>query len=92
MEITKTLGEFIIEKQAEYPEATGELSSIFAALRLAAKIVHREINKAGLADLIGSAGIENVQGETQQKLDLYANDRFKAALSARGVVCALLLN
>ena len=89
MEITKTLGEFIIEKQAEYPEATGELSSIFAALRLAAKIVHREINKAGLADLIGSAGIENVQGETQQKLDLYANDRFKAALSARGVVCGL---
>ena len=89
MEITMTLGEGISEKQAEYPQATGELSSIFAALRLAAKIVHREINKAGLADLIGSAGLENVQGETQQKLDLYANDRFKAALSARGVVCGL---
>jgi|TARA_B110000503_G_scaffold142442_1_gene239248 fructose-1,6-bisphosphatase I len=89
MTITKTLGEFIIEKQAEYPDATGELSAIFAALRLAAKIVHREINKAGLANFSGSAGIENIQGETQQKLDVYANDRFKAALSARGVVCGL---
>ena len=89
MTITKTLGEFIIEKQAEYPDATGELSAIFAALRLAAKIVHREINKAGLANFSGSAGSENIQGETQQKLDVYANDRFKAALSARGVVCGL---
>jgi len=89
MNITKTLGEFIIEKQAEYPDASGELSAIFASLRLAAKIVHREINKAGLADLSGSAGVENVQGETQQKLDVFANDRFKASLSARGVVCGL---
>ena len=89
MTITKTLGGFIIEKQAEYPDATGELSAIFAALRLAAKIVHREINKAGLANFSGSAGSENIQGETQQKLDVYANDRFKAALSARGVVCGL---
>jgi fructose-1,6-bisphosphatase I len=89
MEITKTLGEFIIEKQTEYPEATGELSAIFAALRLAAKVVHREINKAGLADITGAIGSENVQGEEQQKLDVYANDKFKAALAARGVVCGL---
>lgn len=89
MEITKTLGEFIIEKQAEYPEATGELSSIFASIRLAAKVVHREINKAGLADITGAIGTENIQGEQQQKLDVIANDKFKAALSARGVVCGL---
>lgn len=89
MEITRTLGEFIIEKQAEYPEATGELSAIFASLRLAAKVVHREINKAGLADITGAMGNENVQGEQQQKLDVYANDKFKAALAARGVVCGL---
>jgi fructose-1,6-bisphosphatase I len=89
MEITKTLGEFIIEKQAEYPEATGELSSIFASIRLAAKVVHREINKAGLADITGAIGNENIQGEQQQKLDVIANDKFKAALSARGVVCGL---
>lgn len=89
MEITKTLGEFIIEKQNEYPEATGELSSLFAALRLAAKVVHREINKAGLADITGAAGNENVQGEQQQKLDIYANNQFKGALAARGVVCGI---
>jgi fructose-1,6-bisphosphatase I len=89
MEITKTLGEFIIEKQSEYPEATGELSAIFASLRLAAKVVHREINKAGLADITGAIGNENIQGEQQQKLDVYANEKFKAALSARGVVCGL---
>ena len=89
MEITKTHGEFIIDAQHEHPDASGELSSLFASIRLAAKIVHREINKAGLADITGAAGAENVQGEAQQKLDLYANDKFKAALEARGVVCGL---
>ncbi|WP_196159593.1 class 1 fructose-bisphosphatase [Reinekea sp. G2M2-21] len=89
MEITKTLGEFIIEKQSEYPDATGELSSIFASIRLASKLVHREINKAGLADITGGVGSENIQGEQQQKLDVYANERFKTALAARGVVCGL---
>jgi len=89
MEITKTLGEFIVDRQHEYPGATGELSSLFSSMRLAAKVVHREINKAGLADITGSVGEENVQGEQQQKLDFYANEKFKAALAARGVVCGL---
>ncbi|MEJ2045090.1 MAG: class 1 fructose-bisphosphatase [Reinekea sp.] len=89
MEITKTLGEFIIEKQSDYPDATGELSSIFASIRLASKVVHRDINKAGLADITGAIGSENVQGEQQQKLDVFANEKFKAALAARGVVCGL---
>ena len=89
MEITKTLGEFIIEKQAQYPEATSELSSIFASIRLASKVVHRDINKAGLADINGAVGTENIQGEQQQKLDVYANEKFKSALAARGVVCGL---
>lgn len=89
MDLIKTLGEFIIEKQAQYPGASGELSAIFSAFRLAAKVVHREINKAGLADIIGAHGSENVQGEQQQKLDVYANEKFKTALAARGVVCGL---
>ncbi len=89
MQMTKTLGEFIIDCQAEYPEATGALTNIFSAIRLAAKIVHREINKAGLVDITGAAGLENVQGEQQQKLDVYANDKFKAALAARGDVCGI---
>jgi fructose-1,6-bisphosphatase I len=84
-----TLGEFIIEKQNDFPEASGELTHLLGAIRLAAKIVNREINKAGLADIIGSTGVENIQGEVQQKMDLYANDRFKAALEARGEVCGI---
>lgn len=84
-----TLGEYIIEKQHQFPEASGELSSLLGAIRLATKVVNREINKAGLVDIIGSTGLENVQGETQQKLDLFANDKFKAALEARGEVCGI---
>ncbi|MEH6452132.1 MAG: class 1 fructose-bisphosphatase [Psychromonas sp.] len=84
-----TLGEYIIKKQHEFPEASGELSSLLGAIRLAAKIVNRDINKAGLVDIIGATGVENVQGEIQQKMDLYANDIFKSALEARGEVCGI---
>lgn len=80
----KTLGEFIIEKQAEYPGAKGELSGILSSIRLAAKIIHREINRAGLSqDILGTAGSENVQGEAQMKLDVFANETMKKALLAR---------
>ncbi|ARU58242.1 MAG: class 1 fructose-bisphosphatase [Pseudomonadales bacterium] len=89
MEIIKTLGEFIIDRQMDYPDASGELTSLFSSIRLAAKILHREINKAGLADLTGAVGSENVQGEQQQKLDVYANERFKNALAQRGVICGI---
>ncbi|MEZ8141437.1 class 1 fructose-bisphosphatase [Enterovibrio sp. FF113] len=85
----RTLGEFIIEKQHEYPHASGELSSLLSSIRLAAKIVHREINKAGLVDITGAFGSENVQGEQQQKLDVYANEKFKSAMAARDQVCGV---
>ena len=62
MQAPTTLGEFIIESQCEYPEATGALTSLFSSLRLAAKVVNREINKAGLVDIVGSAGNQNAQG------------------------------
>jgi fructose-1,6-bisphosphatase I len=84
-----TLDEYIIEKQNQFPEATGELTQLLGAIQLAAKVVNRDINKAGLVDIIGSTGVENVQGEVQQKMDLYANDTFKAALEARGEVCGI---
>ncbi|MEJ2765839.1 class 1 fructose-bisphosphatase [Photobacterium sp. MCCC 1A19761] len=85
----RTLGEFIVEKQTDFPHASGELSSLLGSIKLAAKIVNREINKAGLVDITGSVGEENVQGEEQQKLDVYANDKFKAALEARDQVCGV---
>ncbi|MCA2016697.1 class 1 fructose-bisphosphatase [Vibrio tritonius] len=85
----RTLGEFIVEKQHDFPHASGELSSLLASIRLAAKIVNREINKAGLVDITGATGVDNIQGEEQQKLDAYANDKFKAALEARDQVCGV---
>jgi len=85
----RTLGEYIVEKQHDFPHASGELSSLLASIRLAAKIVNREINKAGLVDITGAVGAENIQGEEQQKLDVYANDKFKAALEARDQVCGV---
>ncbi|MDC0611282.1 class 1 fructose-bisphosphatase [Vibrio sp.] len=85
----QTLGEFIVEKQADFPHASGELSSLLSSIRLAAKIVNREINKAGLVDITGAAGKENIQGEVQQKLDIYANEKFKSALEARDQVCGV---
>ena len=85
-----TVGEFIVDTQNNFPGSSGELSKILSAIKLASKIVSHEINKAGLAaDIIGSVGNENVQGEEQQKLDLYANDKFINALSARGVICGV---
>ncbi len=80
----KTLGQFIIEKQAEYPNAKGELSGILSSIRLVAKVIHRDINKAGLTNnIIGNSGVENVQGEAQMKLDLFAHNTMKQALVAR---------
>jgi fructose-1,6-bisphosphatase I len=84
-----TLGEFIVEKQNDFPYATGELSALLSAIRLAAKVVNREINKAGLADILGAVGTQNVQGETQMKLDVYANEIFIKALRARGEICGV---
>ncbi|HAS03160.1 MAG TPA: class 1 fructose-bisphosphatase [Pasteurella multocida] len=80
----KTLGQFIVEKQAEYPNAKGELSGILSSIRLVAKVIHRDINKAGLTNnIIGTSGAENVQGETQMKLDLFAHNTMKQALISR---------
>lgn len=85
----KTLGEFIVEKQQDFPHATGELTALLSAIKLGAKIIHRDINKAGLVDILGASGAENVQGEVQMKLDLYANEKLKAALKARGEVAGI---
>ncbi len=80
----KSLGEFIVEQQAYYKDAKGELSGILSALRLSAKILHRDINKAGLIkEFLGEAGSENIQGESQQKLDVIAHNTLKNAFLAR---------
>ena len=85
----RTLGEFIIENQSEFRYSTGELSKLINALRLAAKVVNHEVNKAGLVDIIGAAGDTNIQGENQQKLDVLANEKFIQTLKNREIVCGI---
>ncbi|MFD1770060.1 class 1 fructose-bisphosphatase [Sphingobacterium suaedae] len=83
----KTLGQFIIEKQADFPYAKGELSRLLRDIGIAAKVINREVNKAGLADILGENGDHNVQGEAQKKLDVYADEQFIEALSRGGECC-----
>lgn len=85
----QTLGEFIIERQDEFKYSSGELSRILSAIRLATKIVNHHVNKAGLINILGDYGEENVQGEKQQKLDVFANETFINTLSQREVVCGI---
>lgn len=84
-----TLGEFIIEHQASFQYSSGELSKLINAIRLAAKVVNHEVNKAGLVDILGAVGDTNIQGEDQQKLDVLANDKFIKALRNREIVCGI---
>ena len=81
----QTLGEFIIENQSSFKYTTGELSRLINSIRLAAKVVNHEVNKAGLVDIIGNAGETNIQGEDQQKLDVYANNKFMQTLINRNI-------
>lgn len=85
----QTLGEFIIENQQSFKYTSGELSRLINSIRLAAKVVNHEVNKAGLVDIIGDSGDSNIQGETQQKLDVYANEKFIQTLINRNIVCGI---
>ncbi len=85
----QTLGEFIIENQASFKYTSGELSRLINSIRLAAKVVNHEVNKAGLVDIIGAAGDTNIQGEDQQKLDVYANTKFIQTMTNRNIVCGI---
>lgn len=85
----KTLGQFIIEKQDDFPYAKGELSRLLRDIAIASKIVNRDVNKAGLVDILGETGHTNIQGERVKKLDVFANEQFIAALKAGGEVCGI---
>ncbi|MDG1384824.1 MAG: class 1 fructose-bisphosphatase [Flavobacteriaceae bacterium] len=85
----QTLGEFIIEHQSSFKYTSGELSRLINSIRLAAKVVNYEVNKAGLVDILGAVGDANVQGEDQQKLDVYANEKFIQTLINRNIVCGI---
>jgi fructose-1,6-bisphosphatase I len=84
-----TLNEFIIERQTDFPYAKGELSRLLSHIGVAAKVVNREVNKAGLVDILGEAGSNNVHGEGQKKLDVYADEKFINSLKASGECCGI---
>jgi fructose-1,6-bisphosphatase I len=84
-----TLDEFIIRRQKDFPFASGELSGLLRDIGLASKIISREVNKAGLADITGIAGNENSSGEAQQKLDVMADNLLISCLKNSGECCGI---
>ena len=88
--IGTTLDRFIKSKQDQFAYASGELSQLLRDIALASKVVNREVNKAGLIDIMGAIGTMNTAGEQQQKLDVLANIRFSRALMKGGEACALI--
>ncbi len=85
-----TLNEFIMDRQADFPGASGELSRILNDIAVASKIVSRDVRKAGLVDhILGSQGETNIQGEEQQKLDVVADNQFIKAFENGGEICGI---
>lgn len=84
-----TLEQFILEREKDNPQATGSFSQIIRDLVLASRIINREVNKAGLVDILGAVGGTNIQGEEVQKLDIYAEKQLIEALRKGGEVCAV---
>lgn len=85
-----TLNEFILDRQHEFPFATGELSRILSDIAVASKMVSRDVRKAGLVDhILGAQGSTNVQGEDQQKLDVVADQQFIKAFELGGEICGI---
>ena len=82
MSKTKTLGEFIMDNQANFPFVTGQLTRLLTDIGVAAKIVNHQVNRAGLAGILGAAGSANIQDEEQQKLDVFADETFVRILAA----------
>lgn len=88
--IGTALDRFIKNNQDQFAFASGELSQLLRDIALASKVVNREVNKAGLIDIMGAVGSRNTAGDDQQKLDVLANIRFTRALAKGGEVCALV--
>ena len=84
-----TLSQFILEQERKHPEASGEFTRVLIDLALAAKMINREVVRAGLVDILGETGVINIQGEKVQKLDRFARDVIYRVLSATGQLAVL---
>lgn len=81
---------FTRQQQTQFPEAQGVFSWLLSAITLATKMIQAKVRQAGLLDVLGSAGDTNVQGEAQQKLDVYANQALLHCLGLRDSVAMLV--
>lgn len=86
----ETLEEYIIQNQNRFPGATGELSQLLRDIGLAAKIISREVNKAGITNILGYDGSTNVHGESVKKLDLFADQQLISALDRSLITCMVI--
>lgn len=84
-----TLEQFIIDQQGRFPHSTGAFSRLLRDISVAAKIVNRDIRRAGLVDIFGTTGKVNIHGEVQQKLDALAHEEFVRALRRGGECCLI---
>ena len=84
-----TLDEFIIHHQQEFDQSSGALTGLLRDIGVAAKIINREVNKAGLVNILGVEGSENESGDLVQKLDIYSNEKLIDGLKNSGDVCGI---
>ena len=86
----ETLEEYIIQSQNRFPGATGELSQLLRDISLAAKIISREVNKAGITNILGVDGSTNIHGEAVKKLDIFADQQLISALDRSLITCMVI--
>ena len=84
-----TISRFLVDQERSHPDATGNFTDLLTDIALAAKIIGREVNKAGLVDILGRVGAENVHGEEQQKLDVFANEVIYKAMDHTGLLACM---
>ncbi len=84
-----TLSRFIMEQERQHPGATGEFSDLLSHITLAGKVIDREVSKAGLVDILGYTGDENVQGEEVKKLDIFAHETLIRMFHHTGLLCGM---
>src|SRR5262245_41291403 len=84
-----SLSQFILQQERMHPEASGEFTNVLSDIALAAKMINREVVRAGLVDILGYTGNENVHGEKVQKLDQFAHEVIYRVLGSTGQLAVL---
>ncbi len=84
-----TIERHVLDRQKQHPDATGSLTRLLYDIALTGKLIAREVNKAGLVDIVGETGTTNIQGERVQKLDEFANECFIKNFDHGGMLCLM---